>query len=102
MMFGIYLVEHYVKPHAEGKDVEAIPEKKVGKCLKDIEEHGNIDIVSSQTWMLCHKGYELSCKYSLIKVPPWQKFGNLTPGQKETDATQMSFKIKVFFIFHEK
>ena len=70
MIVGIYLVEHYVEAHAKGKDVEAIPEKKVGKRLKDIEEHGNINVVSRQTWMLCHKGYELSCKYTLIKVPP--------------------------------
>ena len=53
-------MEHNVESHAEGKNVEAIPEKKVGKCLKDIEEHGDIHIVSCQTGVLCHKGYELS------------------------------------------
>ena len=66
-------MKHYIKPHAEGKDVEAIPEKKVGKRLKDIEEHGNIDVVSRQTGMLCHKGYELSCKFTLIKKSPLDK-----------------------------
>ena len=64
MINGIYLVEHYVEAHAESKNVEPIPEKKVGKRLKDIEEHGNIDVVSRQTRMLCHKGYELPWKYN--------------------------------------
>lgn len=53
-------MEHNVEAHAEGKDVEAIPEKKVGKCLEDIEEHGNIHVVSRETGMFSHKGYKLT------------------------------------------
>ena len=51
-------MEHDVESHTEGKDVEPIPEEKIGECLEDIEEHAHINIVSCETRMLCHKGYQ--------------------------------------------